>query len=127
MSSPAPPAQQGAGGQAGPTVAEVADRQDKLEGKVDRILGLLEHGKDQAHTAAAEHQRAKLDAPSDVADEVRRQLEERDQAQQAAAAADQAKTTEQTWRQGVDTKLAELTEKTPEAPVRRVERLLGWR
>lgn len=108
-------------------MAQLASRQDRLEGKVDQVIGLLQHGKDQAHTAAAQHEQAKLNAPSDVADEVRRQLEERDQAQQASAAADQAKTAEQSWRQGVDTKLAELTEKPPEAPVRRVERFLGWR
>lgn len=121
MSSPAPPPQ------GGPTVAEVAKRQDNLEGKVDRILGLLEGGEHKAHDAAAAHERAKLDAPSDVAGEVRKQLDERDKAQQQTAAADQAAAADKEWRTGVDTALAELREKPPEAPVRRVERFAGWR
>lgn len=125
-----PPASQPPAGQppAGePTVKQLADRQERVESKLDQVIGLLQGGERQAHDAAARHQEAKLNAPTDVAEEVRRQIAERDQAQASAAAADQAAAAAQSWQQGVDAKLAELTEKTPEAPVRRVERLFGWR
>lgn len=114
-------------GTAEPTVAELATRQDRLEGKVDQVIGLLQGGERKAHAAAAQHEEDKLDRPTDVADEVRRQIEERDRAAAAAAAADSAAAAQQTWRQGVDKSLAALAEKPPEAPVRRVEKFLGWR
>jgi len=94
---------------------------------LERIAGQLGGAEQRAHGAAQRHEERKLDAPTDVADEVRRQLEERDRAERARADQDQAAQSDQAWRAGVDTKLAELTEKPPEAPVRRVEKLLGWR
>lgn len=103
--------------------AEVKTEQDRQRGMLEQVLGKLGGAGHQAHAAAQQHEQDKLNRPTDVADEVRRQFAERDQ----AAAADQAQTADKDWRAGVDQSLAELREKPPEAPVRRVERLLGWR
>jgi len=104
----------------GPTTAELAARQDTVEGKLDKILEVLGKGEGKAQGAAAEHERTQLNEPTSVADEIRRQLEERD-------AADQAKKkdeTDQEWRNGVDAKLGGLTEKTPEPPRRKIEKIM---
>ncbi len=114
-------------GPAEPTVAQLAERQERVEGKLDQVIGLLQGGEHKAHAAAAAHEQDKLNRPSDTADEVRRQLEERDRAAKAKADADQAAATADSWKQGIETSLAELKEKPPEAPARRVEKFLGWR
>jgi hypothetical protein len=111
-------------------IKSLDDRFGAIEAEQASQRGLLEQIRDSlggtertAHAAAQKHEEQKLDQPSDVADEVRRQFAERDRqqaSQQAAAAADD-------WRKGVDASLAELKEKPPEVPVRRVEKLLGWR
>jgi hypothetical protein len=107
----------------GPTVAELAERQERTEGKLDQILEVLGKTKDTAHDKAADHEAEKLNEPTSVADEIRRQLEERDQADQAKKAGEE----QQSWRAGVDAKLGELAEKKPESPARKVEKIMGWR
>lgn len=109
--------------EAAPSNAELAGRVDGLESKLDLILGKLGGTEHQAHAAAQQHTEDRLDRPTNIADEIRQQLEERDRAA-AASAKDQA---DQDWRAGVDEKLSGMTEQTPEAPLRRVEKLMGWR
>ena len=107
----------------GPTVAELAERQERTEGKLDQILEVLGRKKDDVHGQAADHEADKLDAPTSVADEIRRQLEDRDKAEQAKKAAEEG----DSWRKNVDTRLSELAEKKPETPARKIENLMGWR
>jgi hypothetical protein len=107
----------------GPTVAELAERQERTEGKLDQILAVLGKTEGNAQGAAAEHEADKLDAPTSVADEIRRQLEDRDKAEQAKKAAQEG----DSWRKNVDTRLSELAEKKPETPARKIENLMGWR
>jgi hypothetical protein len=97
----------------GPTTAELAARQDSLEGKLDQILGIIGKGEGAAQGAAQEHEEKKLDAPTSVADEIRRQLEDRDRAK-----------AEDDWKQGVTQKLETLPEQKPETPVRKIERVM---
>ena len=97
----------------GPTTAELAARQDSLEGKVDQILGIIGKGEGEAQQAAQEHEEKKLDAPTSVAEEIRRQLEDRDRAK-----------SEQDWKAGVEQKLATVPEQKPETPVRKIERVM---
>jgi hypothetical protein len=97
----------------GPTTAELAARQDSLEGKLDQILSIIGKGEGEAHDAAQEHEEKKLDAPTSVADEIRRQLEDRDRAK-----------SEQDWKAGVEQKLATVSEQKPETPVRKIERVM---
>jgi hypothetical protein len=97
----------------GPTTAELAARQDTLDGKLDQILGILGKGESQAQGAAQDREEAKLDAPTSVADEIRRQLEDRDRAK-----------ADQDWKAGVDEKLATVPEQKPETPVRKIERVM---
>lgn len=106
-----------------PSNEELAGRVDALDSKLDTILDKLGGAKDQAHADAQQHTEDRLDRPSNIADEIRQQLAERDRQQQATAA--QQADTE--WRKGVDERLAGMTEKTPEAPVRWIENKMGWR
>ncbi len=103
----------------GPTTAELAERQDKLDGKLDQILGIL--GKKDGAPASAGT--SGDTAPTSIADEIRAQFEERDR----KAAADKDKAGQDEWRTGVDKRLAELAEKPPESPARRAEKIMGWR
>ena len=102
----------------GPTTAELAARQDALDGKLDQILSVLGKQPDAKEPAADAKE-----PPTTVAEEIRAQLDERDRkkaAEQSAADAD-------AWRKGVDEKLAGMAEQAPEPPVRRIEKLMGWR
>jgi hypothetical protein len=96
--------------------AEVDQRLKKLETGVETILGLLAGKKDGAAPAAP-------DAPSGVADEIARALDERDRKEAAA----RRESEDQAWRSGVDQKLSGLGEQTPDPPVRRVESFMKWR
>lgn len=102
----------------GPTTAELAQRQDALDGKLDQILSVL--GK---QPAAKEPATEEKNPPTSVAEEIRAQLDERDR----KAAADKTAADADAWRKGVDEKLAGMGEKAPEPPVRRVEKFMGWR
>ena len=108
---------------AAPDNAELAGRVNALDSKVDKILEVLGRRKDDVHDDAAQHTQDRLDRPSTVAEEIRAQLE----AQRTADAADAEKRGQADWRSGVDAKLAEMTEQAPDAPMRRVEKIMGWR
>ena len=107
----------------GPTVAEVAARQDGLEAKVDKILEVLGKGESRAHADAEKHTEDRLDRPTTVAEEIRQQLADA----KAAAAADAEKRGSADRLAALEAKVTGMTEQTPEAPVRRVEKLWGWR
>lgn len=106
-----------------PSTAELASRVDQLDSKLDRIIDLFGAKKDEAHGAAEQHTEERLDRPSNMAEEIRRQLAEARSADEAAAAGQ----ADQDWRKNVSETLAGLTEKQPEPPQRRVEKLMGWR
>lgn len=120
---PAEPVTEPAAGDGAPSNAELAQRVDGLASKLDMVLDKLGGARDQAHDAAQQHTEERLDRPSGIAEEIRAQLAARDQADAAAAKDREAAD----WRQSVDGKLAGMAEKTPEAPVRRIERAMGWR
>jgi len=105
---------------AGPTVAEVAERQNSLEAKVDKILDVLGSKKDDAHAAAEQHTEDRLDRPSTIAEQVRQQLEE----EKAREAADAEKRGDKERLAAVEAKVTGMAEATPESPVRRVERFM---
>jgi hypothetical protein len=90
----------------GPTTAELAERQDKLDGKLDQILSVIGGKKD------APADPGKADPPSTVAEEIRAQLEERDR----KAAADKQAADHDSWRKSVDERLAGMAEKPPGEP-----------
>ena len=106
-----------------PSNAELARRVDAQDSKLDMILDKLGGAKDQAHDAAQQHTEDRLDRPSNIAEEIRQQLAD----QRAQADADAAKNADADWRKSVDERLAGMAEKTPEAPLRRVEKIMGWR
>ena len=103
----------------GPTAAELAARQDTLDGKLDQILAVLRKQPATAKEPAGQEK----DPPTSVAEEIRAQLDERDR----KAAADKAAADGDAWRKGVDEKLAGMAEQAPEPPVRRIEKIMGWR
>lgn len=106
-----------------PSNAELAARVDGLDSKLSLILDKLGGAEGKAHDAAQQRTEDRLDRPSTVAEEIRAQLAERDR-QKAAADHDKA---DADWRAGVDARLEGMAEKTPEAPVRKVENWMGWR
>ena len=103
-----------------PSNAELDGRITALDSKLDRVLSVLGQGESRAHEHAQEHTQNRLDRPTTIADEIRRQLEEQRAADQAKTDADDAAN----WRQGVTDTLAGLTEQVPEPPVRKVERFM---
>ena len=102
------------------TTAELSGRLDRVEGALGEIKAMLSGGERKVHAAAADHEAAKLDAPSTVAEEVRAQLEERDRSQ----AEQSAKQAEGDRLAAVETRMAEMSEQKPEPPIRRVERFM---
>jgi uncharacterized protein YceH (UPF0502 family) len=99
-----------------PASADLDSRVGRLETMISELKDAITGGGGQGSETAPE-------PPANVAEEIRRQIEERD-ARDRAAAEDKAKTD----RLGaLETKLAELTEKQPEPMPRRVERIMGWR
>lgn len=103
--------QQGAGGG-----QSEADRLARLEQELAALKG-------QAHAGSQQVVQERLDAPGATADEVRRQLEERDRQR---AAAEKEKAGESRIAQ-LEQQIKEMKEKPPEPPLRRVERFMGWR
>lgn len=106
-----------------PSNAELAGRVDALDSKLDSILDVLKGTEGKAHAAAQQHTEDRLDAPTSVADEIRRQLEERDR----KAASDAAAADQEAWKAGVTKTLGDLTEQKPEPPQRAVEKLMWGR
>ena len=104
------------GADSAPTNAELSQRVDALDGKLDTILAAL-GWKPAGQAPAGEGGQAQ---PQDVAAEVRAQFAERDR--KAAEAKGQADA--DAWKTGVDQSLAELREKPPQEPVRRVEQAM---
>jgi hypothetical protein len=90
----------------GPTTTELAERQDKLDGKLDQILSVI--GGRKPDTAPE----GKVDPPSTVAEEIRQQLEARDR----KAADDAAKADHDSWKTSVEERLAGMAEKPPGEP-----------
>ena len=99
-----------------PASADLDSRVGRLETMISELKDAITGGGGQGSESAPE-------PPANVAEEIRRQIEERD-ARERAAAEDKARTD----RLGaLETRLAELTEKPPEPMPRRVEKLMGWR
>ena len=92
-------------------------RVDSLEAKVDQILGLVSGGRENAAEPPSQG------GGTNVAHEIRQQLDERDA--RARAQADEAAKADRLG--AIETKLAELAEKPPEPMPRRIERIMGWR
>ena len=110
MSEPAPEAQPE------PAAPDLDARVGRLETAISELKDAITGGGGQGSETAPE-------PPANVAEEIRRQIEDRD-ARAAAAADDQARTD----RLGaLETRLAELAEKPPEPMPRRIERIMGWR
>lgn len=106
-----------------PSNAELDAKVTALDTKLDRIIDMFGGIKDQAHERAAEHTEDRLDRPSSIAEEIRQQLAGQRAKDEAAA----AQTADADWRKSVDDRLTGMAEKVPEAPVRRVENIMGWR
>jgi uncharacterized protein YceH (UPF0502 family) len=104
------------GGDLDARVGQLETGQASISERVDRILGII-------GGAGNDSEQQETAPPANVAEEIRRQIEERD-ARAAAAADDQARTD----RLGaLETRVSELAEKPPEPMPRRVERIMGWR
>ena len=97
--------------------AGVEQRVDSLESKVDKILGILSGGQDDPPRAE------QPDGGTNIAHEIRAQLDARD----AKNAADAAEREKSDRLAAAEAKLAELSEKPPEPMPRRRERIMGWR
>ena len=105
-----------------PSNAELDAKVDTLADKLDQLVAMFGRDRDKAHGAAQAHTEDRLSEPTTAADEIRRQLDERDRASEAKKAGE----AEQEWRRGVDQTLSELTEKAPEPPRRKIESIMGW-
>lgn len=115
---PDPPAPEPDPPEPGQADDRLGERVDGLEAKVDKILGIISGGSDKPASEPGQPQQ-----PANVAEEIRRQIEDRD-AKAASAAEEQAKTD----RIGaLETKITELAEHAPEPMPRRVEKFMGWR
>ena len=89
---------------------------DERIGRIEDAIGKLVGGAHKDATATTE---GRLDADSSIAAEVQKELGRRDQ---AAKDAERESTLEH-----LKTTVAELAEKPPAEPVRRIEKLMGWR
>jgi hypothetical protein len=100
---------------AAPSVAELAERQERTEGKLDQLLDIVKGIPGKAHPAAQDATEARLDAPGNVAAQVQAELDRRAKAEDTAATVGSLKET-----------VAKLTEVTPADPPRRIHRIMGW-
>ena len=98
--------------------AETDQRLTRLEQAVDKILGIVSSNS-AAHSQAEAVTQERLDAPGSVAEEVERELARRDDAAKAAQREEEFGS--------IKEPVAQLTEKRPESPVRKVEDIMGWR
>lgn len=105
------------------SIDELQAEQERQGGMLQAILDKLGGAESKARDAAGQHTEDRLNRPSNVAEEIRAQLAERDKAEQAKASERESAE----WRKGVDEKLSGMAEKVPEAPLRRVEKIMGWR
>lgn len=92
-----------------PAEAGLDQRVSAIEGKLDQVLGFLSSTPDKP-AEPDEAERPEVN----IADEIRRQLAERDKKAAARPAEPAA------------AKPAETAEKPPVAPVRKVSRVMGW-
>jgi hypothetical protein len=98
------------------SIDEQASRLDRLEAKLDQLLGTGS----KVHAEAEAHTERKLDRPSEVKEQVRMELARAKQEEAAAAEAEKDKSERQTIRE----QLAKLTEAKPEAPQPRRQRVM---
>jgi cell division septation protein DedD len=101
-----------------PTVAELAERQERTETRLDQVLEAVRGIAGTAHAGAQDATEARLDAPGSIAAQVQAELDLRDRRAKAEDTAATVGSLKET--------VAKLTEKTPEPPIRRVERFMGW-
>ena len=101
-------------------VGKLETGQHSIAEKVDQILGILGKDKGKAHDAAEQHTEEKLDRPSNVADEIRQQLEERDRADAARRKDEEAQGT----LASLKAQVAALTEQPPVPAPRRIEKIM---
>jgi hypothetical protein len=99
-----------------PAEGDLPQRVGTLEGKIDQILGILGKGDDKPADPA------EPGGGTNIAHEIRQQLDERDQAAKKKADEDGLRGTVGE----LQTKLSELTEKPPAPMPRRIEKLMGW-
>jgi len=105
------------------SLEEQDQRISHLEQGIDRILEVLGKGEGKAHEQAQQHTEDRLDRPSTIAEQIREQLAEA----KAREAADAEKRGQAERLAAVEQKVTDMAEKTPEAPQRRIEKILGWR
>jgi chromosome segregation ATPase len=102
-----------------PSVDDLAQRQDRIENKLDELLASLKAG-GSTQAKAEEHQEEKLGRPSTIAEQVQMELDARDKAK-----ADKAeKDAEKTERESIKERLAKLTETPPARPQPRRQRVM---
>ena len=94
-----------------------------LDARVGRLETAISELKDAVAGGGGPGTETGPEPPANVAEEIRRQIEERDAAAKAAA----DKQAEADRVGALETKLAELTEQKPGPPPRRVEKIMGWR
>jgi hypothetical protein len=94
-----------------PTTTEL---ESKLDSFMARVEGLLTGVKPAAQDAVQE----RLDSPGRMAEVVQAELDRRERRAAGAAVAEKVETHAQV--------LAKLQETVPEAPPRRVEKIMGW-
>lgn len=90
-----------------------------LDEKVDRLATAVESILDKLHGGSQQVVERRLDAPGSVAEQVREELARRDREAKLDSTSARVETVAET--------VAKLTEKTPEAPQRRVERYMFGR
>jgi hypothetical protein len=101
--------------EAAPETGDLPQRVGALEGKIDQILGIISGDGKPADPAEP-------GGGTNIAHEIRQQLDERDQAAKKKADEDGLRGTVGE----LQTKLSELTEKPPAPMPRRIEKLMGW-
>jgi uncharacterized protein YceH (UPF0502 family) len=108
--------------QTAPAAADASSRIDGLERKVDAIIDRLGQLVGGAHKDATATTQARLDEPGSVAEEVRRELARAKQEE----IANESEAERKARLEALEDKVVKLTEKTPEPPPRRVEKIMGW-
>ena len=106
-----------------PSTAELAGRIDGLASELHQFIDMFGSKKDEAHAAAQQHTEERLDRSSYPAEEIRAQLAKA----RADEAADAEKRGQADRLAAVEAAVTGMAEKVPEAPQRRVEKLMGWR